>query len=85
VLHLVVDRRWISVDRIGDAASEADAGPAFESWPGAEPELEAEPISEPEPEPEASAEPESATEPEPEASAEPESATEPEPGIPEAP
>ena len=75
------------VDRIGDAVSKADSGPAFESWPGAEPELEAEPISEPEPEPEpvAMAEPESATEPEPEASAEPESATEPEPGIPEAP
>jgi len=85
VLHLVVDRRWISVDRIGDAASEADAGPAFESWPGAEPELEAEPISEPEagweaePAPEPDAEPISEPEPEPEASAEPESATEPEP------
>jgi hypothetical protein len=85
VLHLVVDRRWISVDRIGDAVSEADSGPAFESWPGAEPELEAEPISEPEPgweaepAPELEAEPISEPEPEPEASAEPESATEPEP------
>jgi hypothetical protein len=77
VLHLVVDRRWISVDRIGDAVSEADAGPDFESWPGAAPELETEPISEPEPGWEAEAEP--ALEPEPATEAEAESAAEPEP------
>jgi len=77
VLHLVVDRRWISVDRIGEAVSEPDAGPAFESWPGAEPVLEAEPISEPEAGWEAEAEPATEAEPEPEPEAEP--AAEPEP------
>jgi hypothetical protein len=77
VLHLVVDRRWISVDRIGEAVSEPDAGPAFESWPGAEPVLEAEPISEPEAGWEAEAEPATEAEPEPEPEAEP--ATEAEP------
>jgi hypothetical protein len=85
VLHLVVDRRWVSVDRIGDAVSEADADPAFESWPGAAPDFEAEPIAEPEPEwgAEAEAAPEleveSAAEPEPEAIAEPEAPAEIEP------
>jgi hypothetical protein len=85
VLHLVVDRRWVSVDRIGDAVSEADAGPAFESWPGAAPDLEAEPIAEPEPDwgSEGEAGPEleveSAAEPEPEAMAEPEASPGPEP------
>jgi hypothetical protein len=83
VLHLVVDRRWISVDRIGEAVSEPDAGPAFESWPGAEPVLEAEPISEPEAGWEAEAEPATEAEPEPEPEAEPateaEPAAEPEP------
>jgi hypothetical protein len=79
VLHLVVDRRWISVDRIGDAVSEADAGPDFESWPGAAPELETEPISEPEPGWEAEAEPAPEPEPEPATEAEAESAAEPEP------
>ena len=76
VLHLVVDRRWVSVDRIGDAVVEPDAGPAFEPWPDAEPELDAEPIAEPEPG--WAAEAEKAPEPEPEPAADPGPAAEPE-------
>ncbi|MDR3544557.1 MAG: thiamine pyrophosphate-binding protein [Candidatus Limnocylindrales bacterium] len=77
VLHLVVDRRWVSVDRIGEAVVEPDAGPAFEPCPDAEPELDAEPIAEPEPE--WAAETEAAPEPEPEPAADPGPAAEAEP------
>jgi len=82
---LVVDRRgspWTD----GDAASEADAGPASSPGPGAEPELRGGAISEPrgweaEPAPEPDAEPSRSPSPSPSPRlrAEPESATEPEP------
>jgi len=91
VLHLVVDRRWISVDRLDDAAppdvvaAEAEAEPATVPEPDAEPaaemqqviEAEPEAPAESEPEPEPGAEPEADTDPEP--GTEPEADTEPEP------
>ncbi len=82
VLHLVVDRRWVSVDRIAEAEPAIVAGPP-------EPEGEPGPDAAPEPEaaPEAEATPETAPAPEPEAAPEAEAAigsaattgTEPEP------
>ncbi len=85
VLHLVVDRRWISVDRFAvDLPATAPAPPEPEAAPVPEPPFEPEAIEaaapEPAPEPEPEPEPEPAPEPEPEASL----AT-PEPGTPAAP
>ena len=85
VLHLVVDRRWVSVDRLDDAPPivvdrvETEAEPAAEPEAGFVPEAppEAEPSAEPEPLPEAPPEPE--TWPEAEPAAEPELPAEPEP------
>ncbi|MFH0750350.1 MAG: thiamine pyrophosphate-dependent enzyme [Chloroflexota bacterium] len=85
VLHLVVDRRWVSVDRLDDAPPVIadDAVPApepeleQEPEPGSEPEPEQEPAAELELEPEPTAEPE--PEPTVEPAAEPEEAAEPEP------
>jgi acetolactate synthase-1/2/3 large subunit len=53
VVHLVLDRRWASVDRVVDAVP-ADLGTAVEPEPGPEPELELDMAPEPaeaEPEP----------------------------------
>ena len=83
VLHLVVDRRWVSVDRLDDAPPivvdrvETEAEPAAEPEAGFVPEAppEAEPSAEPEPLPEELPEPETWPEAEPAA----------EPGLPAAP
>ena len=83
VLHLVVDRRWVSVDRLDDAPpivvdrGEPEAEPAAEPEAGFVPEAppEAEPSAEPEPLPEELPEPETWPEAEPAA----------EPGLPAAP
>ncbi len=96
VLHLVVDRRWVSVDRIADAGPaivpapqepEPTPEPEPEPAPEAAPELEATPEAKPEPEPapelEATPEPELA--PEPDAEPESEPVLEPEPETPAAP
>ena len=85
VLHLVVDRRWVSVDRLDDAPPivvdrvETEAEPAAEPEAGFVPEAppEAEPSAEPEPLPEELPEP--ATWPEAEPAAEPGLPAEPEP------
>ncbi len=87
VLHLVVDRRWVSVDRIADAVSE----PAPEPEPEVEvePALALEPEIEPEPEVEIEVEPEpeDGVEAAPEADQLPwaEALNGPEPAIPEIP
>jgi acetolactate synthase-1/2/3 large subunit len=71
VLHLVVDRRWVSVDRI------ADAGPAIVPVP---PEPEPAPEPEAAPGPEATPELEATPEPEPEPAVDADATPEPEPG-----
>jgi len=88
VLHLVVDRRWVSVDRLDDAAPIVvdDAEPESEPEPVSEPEAlpEAEMAPEALPEPDLAAEPASPEPPEPEAEPSGEPAAEPEAGLLEA-
>jgi thiamine pyrophosphate-dependent acetolactate synthase large subunit-like protein len=89
VLHLVVDRRWVSVDRFDERQQEVESepGPAMEAAEGAaatlepvsEPEAVAGPEAEVQPEPEAVAGPEAELQPEPEAVAGPEAELQPEP------
>ena len=78
VLHLVVDRRWVSVDQLDDAPPDSVVVEGFE--PDAD--IEVEPAADPEPDVAPSVEPEppAALAPEPE----PEPALEPEPGSGEA-
>jgi acetolactate synthase-1/2/3 large subunit len=90
VLHLVVDRRWVSVDRIAEAEPAIVAGPPEpEPAPGPDasepaPEAEATPEIAPAPEPEAAIDSAATTgtepEPEPDAVPEPEPAPEPDAG-----
>jgi len=77
VLHLVVDRRWVSVDRLDDTPPAV----ADDAVPEPAPELELQPAAEPEPElePAADAEPEPA--PDPDAVPEPELEPELEPTV----
>jgi outer membrane biosynthesis protein TonB len=101
VLHLVVDRRWVSVDQLDDAppdvvvveGMEPDADIEVEPAAEAEPVADAEPVAGPEPEPEPEPEPDPepdvapSVDPEPlaEPAPEPEREPEPEPGSGEAP
>ena len=73
VLHLLVDRRWVSVDRTADAEAVIDTEPELE--PESEHELVLAPEAAPEPEAESDTTPEPEAAPEPEA----ESDTTPEP------
>ncbi len=77
VLHLVVDRRWVSVDRIADAEPAIVARPS-EPEPDATPDPHAAPEAEVTPEPEAVID--SAVTPEPDAVPEPEPTPEPDAG-----
>jgi hypothetical protein len=101
VLHLVVDRRWVSVDQLDDAPPDVvvvegmepdadivvDPGAEAEPVANAEPVADAEPAAGPEPEPEPEPEPDVApsVDPEPLAEPEPEPEPEPPPGPGEAP
>jgi len=80
VLHLLVDRRWVSVERTAEAEAVIDTEPELE--PELEHELVRAPEAAPEPEAESDAPPESEAAPEPEAESdttpEPEAAPEPE-------
>jgi acetolactate synthase-1/2/3 large subunit len=71
VLHLVVDRRWVSVDQLDDAPPNGVivVGPEPDADGHVEPAAEAEPVAEAEPSPEPAAVPE--REPEPAAAPEP--------------
>ena len=79
VLHLVVDRRWVSVDRFDDEQGAPVPAPEVEAEPEAEPEAGAEPTAAPEPEVEAEPVPEPEAEPVPEPEPEAEAAAAPEP------